>query len=316
VESVPLLELLSRKGVSFFRIPVEHILTEIQVDRLAVLSQDAFGVVEQIISVDDANFRLARFGLDTAVIAASDSWTNETGVLAVVEETAELLIASLAGHERVEASALHERWNAATIIAGNRISRMTDQEGEMELFQDLTRNHGWVPLVHGHTLIRERRAPRRTLRWAVEINGRVLWWCADRDLARGRVSSAYTTLWDVQKRRGELSWLLLRRDNVICDVLDEDTLALGSVSMRSFFIDSSSLRKSGARNDRSTTYLCSLVLDPLKDGSKRRVCKPALLPRLLIILKSSAHALWAIVESIAKWLMNGLKTLTASHENL
>jgi hypothetical protein len=116
---------------------------------------------------------------------------------------------------------------------------MTDQEGEVEFLQDLARDDGRVVLVDWRTFVREGRAPGaawRALRWALEIDDGVLCWC---DWARAfavtgtvcAVLCANAALWELLKRWGDLSWLHFGRDDVICDVFDEDSLALRFISV-------------------------------------------------------------------------------------
>lgn len=73
-------------------------------------------------------------------------------------------------------------------------------------------------------------------------------------------------------------------------------------------------RKTGL--EMNLTNLISFTLDPVENGLESRIRESTLLPRLLVILKSAAHALWAVVEGVAKRLVNGLQTFAASHEDL
>lgn len=67
---------------------------------------------------------------------------------------------------------------------------------------------------------------------------------------------------------------------------------------------------------RQATHLCGLLLNTVHDGSESRIAEAAGLAGFFIILKPSSHALGAVVERIAKWLVDGVNALTAGHEDL
>lgn len=68
--------------------------------------------------------------------------------------------------------------------------------------------------------------------------------------------------------------------------------------------------------NRQATHLCGLLLNTVHDGSESRIAEAAGLAGFLVILKPCTHALGAIIERIAKWLVNGVNALTAGHKDL
>ena len=101
---------------------------------------------------------------------------------------------------------------------------MTNQESEMETLEDLPRDHGRVARL-GRRVVRERRALRR----AVKIDNHT------------GIARFYAGLWvalvvganaafDLLQRWSKMGFLLLRWNNVVGDVLDEDAFALRWVS--------------------------------------------------------------------------------------
>lgn len=68
--------------------------------------------------------------------------------------------------------------------------------------------------------------------------------------------------------------------------------------------------------ERNPTYLCRLLLNAVQNCRERRIGETALLASLFVVFEPSAHAFWAVIESIPKRLVNGLDTLAASHKDL
>ena len=235
VEAIPLLKSLASEAMVLLIVPVEHLLVELQADALTVLAQNTFRVIQEVIGVDDANFNPAVFAVGIAVdgvFATAHFRTNEARILAIVEKLPQLVVSGLAGHERVEASPLHQRWNAAAVVARHRKLWMANQEGEMKPLQNLPRNDRRI-FGLGRSIVGEGRAFGRTVgtifTMAVDDDSRVT---ATGDpleteaaLAVELILGANTTL-DFLKRRGDVSLLKLWWDQIIGDVFDEDTLSL------------------------------------------------------------------------------------------
>ena len=137
VEAVPLLERVLGLLVLLLGIPVQHAHVELDADRGAIVSEHALWVVEEVISVKDADLDAVGRSDGAVVGLAADLGADDAGVFAVVEEAAELVVAGLFGHELVEAGLLDERRHAAPVIAGNGVARVADKEGEVELLEQL-----------------------------------------------------------------------------------------------------------------------------------------------------------------------------------
>lgn len=144
VEAVPLLEGVLGGLVLFLGVPVQHAHVELDADGGAVVPEHALGVVEEVVGVEDADLNAVGRGDGAVVGLAADFGTDDAGVLAVVEEATELIVARLFRHELVEAGLLDERRHAAAVIAGNRVARVADKEGEVELLEQLLGHHRGV----------------------------------------------------------------------------------------------------------------------------------------------------------------------------
>ena len=222
-------------------VPLQHLLLELNADTLAVLPQDTFRVIQQVIGVDDADLDFAVLAIRNTILLgvtlAANLGSDEASVLAVVEESTQLDVSSLARHERVEAGPLHQRRDAAAVIAWNSELRVADQKGEVEALQDLPRHDGRVTRL-GRRVVGERRALRRAVGGsAVHIDAGVPG--GQRPLEAKTETAMLVELIfgadatpDLLERRSEVRLLVLRRDQVVGDVLDEDTLALMIVSIR------------------------------------------------------------------------------------
>jgi hypothetical protein len=221
VEAVPLFESFLGGLVLFFGIPVQHAHVELDADGGAVVPEHSFGIVEEVVGVENADFDAVGLGDGAVVFLTADLGTDDAGVLAVVEEATELIIASLFRHELVEAGLLDEWRHAAAVIAGNRVARVTDKEGEVELLEQLLGHDRGVVRLRW-SVVRERWAVgTRHANSGVLVGGVLRLAVSAVRLARG----ANTTLRDAQ-RRSDTRLLLVRRYKVVCDVFDEDTLTL------------------------------------------------------------------------------------------
>lgn len=220
VEAVPLLEGVLGRLVLLLGVPVQHALVELDADRGAVVPEHALGVVEKVVGVHDADLDAVGLGHGAVVFLAADLGTDDAGVLAVVEETAELVVAGLLGHELVEAGLLDKRRHTAAVVAGDGVARVADQEGEVELLQQLPGHDRGVAGL-GRSAVRVLSALG-----VLHHNPRVL--VSDtlgRAICAVSTVGADTTLGDVQRRR-HAGRLLVWRDEVVSDVFDEDALAL------------------------------------------------------------------------------------------
>ena len=137
VEAVPLLESVLGLLVLLLGVPVQHAHVELDADGSAVVPEHALWVVKEVVGVQNADLDAVGRGDGAVVWLAADLGADDAGVFAVVEEAAELIVASLLGHELVEAGLLDKRWHAAPVIAGNGVAGVADKEGEVELLEQL-----------------------------------------------------------------------------------------------------------------------------------------------------------------------------------
>ena len=144
VEAVPLLESVLGLLVLGLGVPAQHAHVELDADGSAVVPEHALGVVEEVVGVQDADLDAVGRGDGAVVGLAADLGADDAGVFAVVEEAAELIVASLFGHELVEAGLLDERRDTTPVIAGNGVARVADKESEVELLEQLLWHHRGV----------------------------------------------------------------------------------------------------------------------------------------------------------------------------
>lgn len=64
------------------------------------------------------------------------------------------------------------------------------------------------------------------------------------------------------------------------------------------------------------SHLCGFTFDPVHYSLEGGLREATVKTGLLVILEASSHSFRAIVEGIAERLVNGLNTLTTSHEDL
>jgi hypothetical protein len=137
METVPLLEGVLGGLVLFLGVPVQHFHVELDANGGAVVPEHPLGVVEEVVSIQDADLDAVRRGNGAAVFLTADLGTDDAAVFAVIEEATELIVARLLGHELHEASLLDKRRHAAAVIAGNRVARVADKESEVKLLEQL-----------------------------------------------------------------------------------------------------------------------------------------------------------------------------------
>lgn len=231
VEAVPLGELRLSKLVRLVRVPLEHVEGEGVSDAVAVVAHDGFRVVEQVVGVNNAYLYAPGWGRRVVFALTADLWANETRVFAVVEETTQLDVPSLAGHEAVKLGSVDKRRDATPVIAWNGIARVANEEGEVESLQDLPGDNGGIASLG-----------RRTQIWVWTALGRAFGLNDDTRVADGSGLHINTTVRSASlavgtnsafkhfQRGGYTRRLLLRRYDVVDDVLDEDSLALVIIS--------------------------------------------------------------------------------------
>lgn len=221
METVPLLERVLGVLVLLLGVPVQHLLLEGDADGGTVVPEHALRVVKQVIGVQDADFDAVGSGHGTVVLLAANLGTDHASVLAVIEEAAQLIVSSLFRHELVEACLLDERRYTASVIARNGVTRVANKEGEVELLEQLLGHDRRVAGLR-RGIIWERWVGGTGHRNARVCIGGVF------HTAIGTVRLAIgadTALRDAQ-RRCNARLLLVWWQEVMCDVFDENTLAL------------------------------------------------------------------------------------------
>jgi hypothetical protein len=127
--------------VRFLGIPNQHVWTIVDSNFLAISLNNTRWIVEEIICVNHGN---ADFALGQFALLAGERGPNLLLLDKEIEDAAELVITSLVGPEVVESSDLVEGWDGAAPVRWDAMTRVTNQEREVELLQDFCRNDGWI----------------------------------------------------------------------------------------------------------------------------------------------------------------------------
>ncbi len=77
--------------------------------------------------------------LGCVVVPPGNVRSNDLLILEIVEDSAELVISHLAGHEFVKARDLVQRRDRAAVVRRHAGPGMTDEEGEMKLLENGSR---------------------------------------------------------------------------------------------------------------------------------------------------------------------------------
>lgn len=133
MEPLPLLKRLFGICLVLLGIPDQHLGFVLNACGLAECLDDAGGVVEQVVGVDDADFDSAgvAVGGGGGGISAGRRLPREIGpdlacVAEVVKEDAEFFVAGFVGAEVVEAGHFVERGDCAAVVAGDAVARVAD----------------------------------------------------------------------------------------------------------------------------------------------------------------------------------------------
>ena len=148
MEALPLLEGIFGEFVVFRGIPFKHGRLELDANTRAELAHDAFGIVEQIISVDHADLDSTLFigvtiGCSVRLLTGNLG-TDSSSAAEVIKDSSLLIVASFSRHEVVEAGDIVERRNSASPVTRNAVTRMADKESKVELLEDLLWDDSWV----------------------------------------------------------------------------------------------------------------------------------------------------------------------------
>lgn len=137
VEPLPLLKSSLGVMVVLLVVPVEHTWRVLDSNTVAESLDDFVRVVKKVVGVNHADIDGALgVAIGAIRLLASDLGSNLSGLTEVVKNTALLVVSSFGGHEVVEASHLVERWDGATVVAGNAVLGVTDEESKVELLED------------------------------------------------------------------------------------------------------------------------------------------------------------------------------------
>ena len=236
MEALPLGKRLARAVLILLGIPIQHGLVKLQTHAAAVRRYDALRVVEKVVRVDDADVDLAVLTSIIATVVASVAVRSSFGGASpsdarpdlpdgaqVVEEAAQLRVAGLGGHEGVEAGHAVERRDGAAEVGRHAGARVADQEREVELGQQFRRDDGWVGGLSGGGGVGGGAGVR-----VDAVGGDIS--VDDDGGCRGFRPRVVGTdaAFDPPQGGGDAGWLFVRRDDVVSDVLDEETLALDS----------------------------------------------------------------------------------------
>lgn len=241
VEARPLLELDFGALPLLLAVPPQHRITVLETDFFAVSLDDAVWIVKEIISVDEGNADLTLAGAVCVTIRVAvgvtvgnvpqfralvgNLRTDLADILEVVKNPPQLIISCLARVELAESRDLVKRRNGAAIIRWDTGARMADQEGEVELLQDLRRHDGWVAwLCFGSvgegTFIAVGVSVSRSVNNVAGVMAVVV------DTVSSLTFGSDAALWNSTKRWGDCGVLRVWWGEVVSDVLDKETFTL------------------------------------------------------------------------------------------
>jgi hypothetical protein len=218
VEALPLFELCFGESLIFWCVPEKHLGLVVDTSGLADSLNHARRIVEQIISVDDADLDALSIAVCAIGLAslASRLGADDSLFAKVVEKLAELRVASLILAEVVPASQLAQGRLCAAVVAGNAVLGMADEEDEVVCFKEVLGKDSWVAILNSGIE-------------GVGLAGAVFPRLDGREF--GSVCSNTATVVGHRWTDGGRSLLALRRNPVLCHVLNEGAFALFTVSM-------------------------------------------------------------------------------------
>lgn len=250
VEAIPLLKGLGGVLLVVLVAPLQHGGAVVDADLLAVGLEDGLGVVEQVVGVDDGDGAALRTHAPLAArvverlvqgrLVAGLGGADDALVEQVVEQPAQLVVPGLGGHELVEARQLAQRRDRAPVVGRDGPPRVPDQEGPVEATQHLGRHHRRVVLL-GVVVCRPvdetvcvGGSSRRSSIVAVcgTVDKAVCVFCAVDGLAVVAVDvGAVGQVVAADEGRSNVGGLAVGREQIMSDVLDEDSLTLLMVSI-------------------------------------------------------------------------------------
>ena len=114
------------------RLPLQHVGSIVDADFLAKCLHSSIWVVQQIVGVNNGNadFTILQFSM-----LSSESGSDLLILFEIVEDAAKLVVSSFRRHEVVETRYFVLWWDCALVVRGNTATWMADQESEVELPQ-------------------------------------------------------------------------------------------------------------------------------------------------------------------------------------
>lgn len=231
VEAIPLLKRLGSVFLVFIIAPLKHLGCVVNADLLAVYLEDSLGVLQQVIRVNDSDGGPTRpVAVDTVTVRprgivqclvqrrglACPARANDALCKQVVKEAAQLIVTCFRGHEVVEACDGVQRRDGAAVVGRNRAARVADQKSPVEATEHVGRHDGGIVLLLD-------RAVCGAVDEAIGVVG---------DMSVVAVCVAAVALIAVgqgvaaEKRRRKRNMFAIWWEKIVCDVLDEDSLAL------------------------------------------------------------------------------------------
>lgn len=207
-------------------IPVQHGGVILDADAATKRLDHGRRLVEQIIRIDDTDLvarSVAPRGADRlepalelvgVLLTGRDVRADQPLAPQVVERAAQLVVPGLGRVVVVEAGHVVQRGDRAAVVRRHAVVRVADEERKVEAGEELPGHHCWIAAFLGGCRRRRLRGRGSSGGW---LYGGV---------------GAYAALDPVQGR-GDVGGFAVRREQVVHDVLDEDSFALFEVSMSS-----------------------------------------------------------------------------------
>ena len=147
MEALPFLKGFLGKFLVFLVVPDQHLRIPLDSRGLAERLDGLGRLVEKVVCVDDADLDGVTVTVGSIIrrtigavrfsLLASRIWSDLAFGTQVVEEAAQLVVASFIGAEVVEASHFVQGRDGAAVVAGNAVFWVADEEGEVVCLQEI-----------------------------------------------------------------------------------------------------------------------------------------------------------------------------------
>jgi hypothetical protein len=213
VETLPLLELPLSKGLVLFCIPYEHFWLVVDTGGLAYSLDHARRVVEQLISVHNADLDALRVAVGTVGLAglASRLRADDSLLAEVIEQLTQLRVSRLVLSEVIPTCQLIQGRECAAVVARNAVLGVSDEENKVVCCEKVSGEDSRVSLLNSR-IVRVRFAG---LIFPSLYGRKFVGVCANAATVVGH-----------GRADGRRPRLALRRNPVLCHVFDESALAL------------------------------------------------------------------------------------------